>query len=552
MKSILVSILFLAFAVIGQASDSTWIEGTVYSANGSPISNADVMLTMRGQYVGLVSGKTDNVGHFKFVCREIGYLELVAAAPFHAMIRKPVMLVGDHTIAAEIVLQTNAKPTDVIDSVGVIGSFNNYNFNTYKLMKKESNGTYSFSLPLANGQGGYQVLVFNHSADAGELHSVNGTQQSSLEYDNGGDYRSMVTAKGPETTIIFDPSKQPASDKQGSVTFAMAEDQRLEAELRKNAATRRLVREISNVDTADSFIQGSAVDSLRRLNAQLFNEASEIPGGRLYDVAFARAISVNTSPLLIRRPDPTMADHVLKNVGPSSIIWSFDTSPIEVVLYGTNLRPELWRFVDVILQKCFTRRAVPEIYMRVLTYARSIGDTNRLNKYYFDALREFAGDPTMNYIVQEFNPDSRVKVGRTVPSFSFDNIDKPGVKITPASLKGKYVLIDLWATWCGPCVAEMPNLHKAYEKFKGPNFEVVSISLDQSVDKIAPFRKKKFSMPWVHTFTEGVFQSPAAVLFETNGIPKPILIDPNGKIIAISDGLRGDDLENTLSRYLKK
>ena len=111
-------------------------------------------------------------------------------------------------------------------------------------------------------------------------------------------------------------------------------------------------------------------------------------------------------------------------------------------------------------------------------------------------------------------------------------------------------MIDFWSTWCGPCVREMPAIHKAYERFKGrKGFEILSISMDGSEKQIAHFRKK-WEMPWMHVFIPGVFENDVAKQFEVAGIPKPILVDARGEIVAMQDELRGESLEATLEKFL--
>jgi hypothetical protein len=97
----------------------------------------------------------------------------------------------------------------------------------------------------------------------------------------------------------------------------------------------------------------------------------------------------------------------------------------------------------------------------------------------------------------------------------------------------------------------MEHLHKAYEKFKSKNFEILSFSFDAKPEDVVKFRKDKWKMPWHHVFLEKGFEHPVAKEFEVIGIPKPILVDGNtGKILAIEGELRGQNLEKTLSKIL--
>ena len=179
--------------------------------------------------------------------------------------------------------------------------------------------------------------------------------------------------------------------------------------------------------------------------------------------------------------------------------------------------------------------------------AKDVPEWRRLYKL----LKNDYGDVAeIKWTLTENNPDAVVAVGKPVPSFEVALLGGAG-KVSDKSMLGKYYMIDFWATWCGPCVGEMPAIHKAYEKYKGKKgFEIISLSMDAAESQIAPFRAKKWKMPWLHAFIPGIFEADVAKEFEVAGIPKPVLVGPDGKIVAMQGDLRGEDLEKTLGKFL--
>lgn len=144
-------------------------------------------------------------------------------------------------------------------------------------------------------------------------------------------------------------------------------------------------------------------------------------------------------------------------------------------------------------------------------------------------------------------------IGKDVPKFTA--IDMEGNKVEfPKSYKGKIVMLDFWATWCGPCIAELPNVIKAYEKYHDRGFEVLGISFDQEnmADKVRSFTKEK-NMPWAQIYEGKFWNTTIGTQFAVEGIPFCLLIDgTTGKILAGSSKLRGEALEATLGEVFSK
>ena len=138
------------------------------------------------------------------------------------------------------------------------------------------------------------------------------------------------------------------------------------------------------------------------------------------------------------------------------------------------------------------------------------------------------------------------KIGSAMPDFTQN--DQNGKPVRLSSFKGKYVLVDFWASWCGPCRAENPNVVKAYNDYKSKNFTILSVSLDNSKDKWLDAIKKD-GLTWTHVSDLKYWQNEVAVQFGIQSIPASFILDPAGKIIA--KDLRGADLGAFLSKNLK-
>ena len=154
--------------------------------------------------------------------------------------------------------------------------------------------------------------------------------------------------------------------------------------------------------------------------------------------------------------------------------------------------------------------------------------------------------PLGNYVTQLIAESKINPIGSLVADFT--QADTAGVPVNISSYRGKYVLIDFWASWCRPCRQENPNVVAAFDKFKNKNFTIIGVSLDQNkknwIDAI-----KMDGLTWSHVSDLQGWGNQVAAIFKVTSIPQNLLLDPQGRIIA--KNLRGAVLESKLSALLK-
>ena len=154
-------------------------------------------------------------------------------------------------------------------------------------------------------------------------------------------------------------------------------------------------------------------------------------------------------------------------------------------------------------------------------------------------------DSVIAQIEKQAALESQFAIGRPFPAFAEQDLD--GKPLAVANYKGKIVLVDFWATWCGPCVAELPNVLAAYNKYHAKGFEIIGISLDEDHDKLTAFIKER-NMTWVQYFDGLGWKNKLGQQFGINAIPATFLLDRDGIIIA--KDLRGEALAFKLATLL--
>jgi len=148
-------------------------------------------------------------------------------------------------------------------------------------------------------------------------------------------------------------------------------------------------------------------------------------------------------------------------------------------------------------------------------------------------------------LTAKYDKAKQISIGKAV---DFTQTDDKGNEFKLSSLKGKYVLVDFWASWCVPCRAENPHLLKAYNQLKDKGFEIVGISLDET--KAAWLNAVKHdAMPWIQVSDLKGFKSEIAVKYGISAIPQNFLVNPQGVIIA--KNLRGEDVNQKIAAFIK-
>lgn len=251
------------------------------------------------------------------------------------------------------------------------------------------------------------------------------------------------------------------------------------------------------------------------------------------------------------KPDPldsAICANALSEIKPASPFWSFDGHLINYAIWSTKNKDKYIGYIDEVIRTTNDPNVKAELlYSRIMELSRE--NKNEEIILLIDKLKKECSNTYKAKIVEsEF---LNTAVGKEIPEYSFNSIDNPDQTFTKSKLLGKTYLIDFWGTWCTPCVAEMPTLHKVYEKYKSKGLEIISVAADEK-ENVTAFRSKKWAMPWLNTVLLKNEKSDELLkMFGVYSYPSAFLVSAQGIILARNEELRGENLEKTIKKYLE-
>lgn len=419
-------------------------------------------------------------------------------------------------------------------------------------MTKGADGAFSVEVEAPDGRYSYMI--------AGVLNDPpRGQPADGYELTEHGTYRPQIVVHGGKARITYDPKLLHES----AAIFEFADPASASAGLTAVAA--RVMRTAQNEELLFDEIfhakGGPAPDASNRLTAAI---RADVEAARRDLAASAKTAS---SPIVrqaaavayfqgppIASPseeERALASQALAEIAPDDALWSLFPSLVNVMkVAGTT--PKTDEYANAFIAKQAGTTAVAKLLIARIVDTKDASQRRalvaELRKPRFDGSIE-QKEASM------YDPDRRLAPGKDI---ALDVKSLTGAKVTPKELAGKVFLVEVWGTWCVPCVAEMPHLHELYAKYGGAptagrkkRFEILSIALESDAGPVKKFRENKaHPMPWLNALgdPDTFFDTFAGMPM---GVPSYVLVDDKGKILASSPELSVKELPELLDRALR-
>jgi thiol-disulfide isomerase/thioredoxin len=240
----------------------------------------------------------------------------------------------------------------------------------------------------------------------------------------------------------------------------------------------------------------------------------------------------------------TERQELIAGVSPTSLAWVYHGS----LGTATQKIPDMGQryFASLVDRHPWRNYSAYLLYSRCVAAKQARADS-AVTAVLARLVRDFEDTPGAVCAEYSFAPANSLQVGSSLPEFAFRSADDSSMVFTNATFRGQHLLVVFWATWCAPCVAEIPDLQRTYEKYGNAGLKILSVSLGNDGGEIARFRKARWPMPWSVAL---VPKNRAPYISKGFAAGSHILVDPEGKILLIDSLLTGSQCDSTLARVL--
>jgi thiol-disulfide isomerase/thioredoxin len=509
------------------------LQGTLLGHDGRPLKLAHV-------HVGAESTPVDAGGAFRVTARGPGFLPVRFTGVDHADLDARLYFDGKEGRVTVTLGTWERNPAPFADAMVVV-----------YLRDKGGALVPLFRRPvhkLAGGLSGAALLekseeIYYALEDVARGHRCNGVEAESFAWDGRSSYIGQLHRTRGAFRITLDAARMPPAGRRPQLRFddpgsrgARVTTLAFEAALRAEDEAARGPQD-----------PGWRAEITRAL-------ASE----RDPEVSAALRLAYLVPPGGLRAGDAEaagVARALLDQLPAGAPLWAFAPGAALTAVELAGRAPEREAYLDRLLDGLADADAAAAFLGARLRGASRAGRDGEAARLLALMHARFAGTPTER-AVSFYDPARKARPGRALPDFDLPALrDGPrapaGARVTRADLRGKVALLDFWGIWCGPCVAEMRNLHEVFARYHDAGFTIVSVAVRSTVPTVQSFRQKRWPMPWSNVVLDDATQDDVLERFEIKSFPAPILVGADGVILEAGDDLRGEALGRAVAAALR-